>query len=200
MKTKTKGTQQPPRQSEPSHLHETAPSENPEHGYSDALSTTTREERRNLLISNVVIAAFVWGSLIPTKVEALGISLESSERLYLLILMFGVNLYFLVAFWLYSRVDERVWLISYGEAEAKMWKAYSPANQNPEQKGRAFKLGGSSNDLPEEFDADPEIFFRAWKTGQRVYHHRLTFDIYFPIALTILIWIACITKLIVRGT
>lgn len=169
---------------------------NPERGYEDPLSEITRKERRNLLISNVGLVAMIWGSLVPTKIAAFGIDLVSSERYSLVAILFAVSCYFLTAFWFYARVDERVWYLALVDAESKMFRAYS---RPPDESSYSLSLGGDSDLVPQYENLDPEVFFLAWKRSQNVYHHRRFFDIDFPIALTFLVWVACIIKLVWRG-
>lgn len=71
----------------------------------DPLSEVTRRERRLLLIVDVVLLAIVLGNLVPTQVQALGISVSKAERGSLLLLLMSVDLYLLVAFWIYGRAD-----------------------------------------------------------------------------------------------
>jgi hypothetical protein len=174
---------------------EKSQSTNPEKGYEDPLSQVSRSERRNLLISDVTLVALVWGSLVPTKIAALGIDLIPSERYSLIIIVFAISFYFLLAFWCYARVDERVWMIALAEAESAMFEAYS----KPDDSSKGLILGGSSDYVPEREHFEPEVFFLAWKKSQNVYHYRRLFDIDFPIAITFLVWAACIGKLIFRG-
>ena len=174
---------------------------NPEQGYGDPLADVTRKERRNLLISDAVLIAVIWGSLVPTKIDALGIDLVSSERYSLIVMLFAVSFYFLVAFWLYARVDKRVWEIAYGTAESKMFEAYSKPPDGSQSGGMMF-LGGPSDYVPEHHQPTQiqlEAFFIAWKKCQDVYHDRRLFDIHFPIVLTFVVWLACAIRLLWRG-
>lgn len=71
----------------------------------DALSPSTRDKRRLLLIvSTLSLVAIILG-LFPTKIEALGIVIEGKNQKDLLILLALVNLYALVGFLLYAWAD-----------------------------------------------------------------------------------------------
>lgn len=166
-----------------------------EHGYDDALTDVTRAERRMLLATNAALVMLIWGSLVPTKIAAFGVELAAPGRYTIIVVAFAINLYFLAAFWLYARVDDRVWHLAYVEAESRTWEAFS--KPDPEGKGGAITMGGDAP--PEERHFDPEIFFRAWKISQKVYFRRRWFDIQMPIVLTALVWVGCCAKLFVNG-
>lgn len=71
----------------------------------DALSPSTRGKRRLLLVvSTVSLVAIILG-LFPTKIEALGIAIESKNQRDLLSLLGLVNVYALVGFLLYGWSD-----------------------------------------------------------------------------------------------
>lgn len=71
----------------------------------DPLSTTTRAERRSLLVSSVVLVALTWGGLVPTRVEALGMEIHDVNATVLVATAFVVTAHFLVAFIFYYRAD-----------------------------------------------------------------------------------------------
>lgn len=71
----------------------------------DALSPAARGKRRLLLVvSTVSLVAIILG-LFPTKIEALGIAIESKNQRDLLSLLGLVNLYALIGFLLYAWAD-----------------------------------------------------------------------------------------------
>lgn len=71
----------------------------------DALSPSTRGKRRLLLVvSTIALVAVILG-IFPTKIEALGISIESKDQKNLLILLALVNIYAILGFTLYSWAD-----------------------------------------------------------------------------------------------
>jgi hypothetical protein len=71
----------------------------------DSLSASTRAKRRLLLIvSTVALVAVILG-IFPTKIEALGIAIETKDQRNLLILLALVNCYAIVGFILYSWAD-----------------------------------------------------------------------------------------------
>jgi hypothetical protein len=71
----------------------------------DSLSPSTRDKRRLLLIvSTIALVAIILG-LFPTKIEALGIAIESKNQKDLLILLALVNAYAWIGFILYAWAD-----------------------------------------------------------------------------------------------
>ncbi len=71
----------------------------------DALSPATRGKRRLLLVmSTVSLIAIILG-LFPTKIEALGIAIESKNQRDLLVLLGLVNAYAIIGFVLYAWAD-----------------------------------------------------------------------------------------------
>jgi len=71
----------------------------------DPLSTTTRAERRWLLVSSVVLVALTWGGLVPTRVDAFGMEIPTVNARVLVWLTCVVTAYFLAAFIFYYRAD-----------------------------------------------------------------------------------------------
>lgn len=71
----------------------------------DALNISTRGKRRLLLvISTVSLVAIILG-IFPTKIQALGIDIETKNQRDLFILLGAVNLYALIGFILYAWAD-----------------------------------------------------------------------------------------------
>ena len=71
----------------------------------DALSPATRGKRRLLLVASTVSLVAIILGLFPTKIEALGIAIESKNQRDLLVLLGLVNLYALIGFLLYAWAD-----------------------------------------------------------------------------------------------
>lgn len=72
---------------------------------SDPLSLPTRSKRRLLMIASTISLVAVLLGLFPTKIEALGIAIESKNQHDLLLLLFVVNSYALLGFLLYAISD-----------------------------------------------------------------------------------------------
>ena len=77
------------------------------HLRTDHLSPYARAQHRNLLVAASV--AFLFVILDPTKISALGVTVESSERRWLLFLLLLAVFYFEFAFFAASRADYHVW-------------------------------------------------------------------------------------------
>lgn len=77
------------------------------HLRTDHLSPYARAQHRNLLITASVGLLFV--ILEPKEISALGVTLESSERSWLLSILLAAIVYFEFAFFAASRADYHVW-------------------------------------------------------------------------------------------
>ena len=71
----------------------------------DALSPATRGKRRVLLVASTISLVAIILGLFPTKIEALGIAIESKNQRDLLLLLALVNVYSLIGFLLYAWAD-----------------------------------------------------------------------------------------------
>jgi hypothetical protein len=83
----------------------------------DPLREVTRSERRNALAMGVILLATVFGGLVPKTITTLGITLTSENRQALVLLMIGLELYFIFAFWVYARADTKEWQRAVEEQE-----------------------------------------------------------------------------------
>ena len=73
----------------------------------DPLSEVTRRERKVLLLASLMAFAISVGGLVPTEIEALGITLSQTQRDAMLVLVSLSILYLLAGFWIYSLADLR---------------------------------------------------------------------------------------------
>ena len=60
---------------------------------SDNLGPSTRSKRKLLLVASTISLVVVILGIFPTKIDALGITLESHDKVDLLLLLFAVNAY-----------------------------------------------------------------------------------------------------------
>jgi len=72
---------------------------------SDSLSTTTRAERKGLLVASTTLVLLSWGGLAPTKVAAFGLEIGAVKTVLLVAVAWAVTAYFLMAFVFYHRAD-----------------------------------------------------------------------------------------------
>lgn len=86
---------------------------NPSSFLEDPLSTITREERRNLLISCVITALVSHAGLLPTEISALGIKITSPEQSVFILVLAAVVFYFSFAFLIYGITDLFIWRRKY---------------------------------------------------------------------------------------
>jgi hypothetical protein len=73
----------------------------------DPLSPYARAQHRNLLIASSV--GFLFLVLKPERISALGISIESSKRGWILFILLAAVIYFEFAFFAASRADYHLW-------------------------------------------------------------------------------------------
>jgi hypothetical protein len=175
---------------------------------SDPLSSVARAERRGLMVMNVVLAAMVYGGVVPTEMDALGLKATQLNPMLLLILAYAVTAYFAVAFSIYAAADVRAWrqdLLAQRDVQIER------TMKEVEELGRAklyqvMRKTASDEGWPEEviekatervieqqYDAPDSDFRiqmrkkllpRLWKRHVRPYERRMQFEIYVPPALT----------------
>lgn len=75
----------------------------------DPISDVTRRERKVLLGVSLLQMLIVLGGLLPTKIQTFGIILSGNEIIRLLLILCGVQVYFIIAFWIYSTADLKAW-------------------------------------------------------------------------------------------
>ena len=71
----------------------------------DGLGTSTRAKRRLLLVASTISLVVVILGITPTRIDALGVTLEGRDQRDLLLLLLIVNLYALVGFFIYAWAD-----------------------------------------------------------------------------------------------
>jgi len=75
----------------------------------DPLSEITRKERKALLVIATLAIAIVKAGLLPTRIKAIGIELETIDQIVLLKLLSFIVMYFLVGFIIYGSGDFIYW-------------------------------------------------------------------------------------------
>ena len=75
----------------------------------DQLKSTTRKDRRSLLLSSTIGIIFVKTGLIPSKIEAYGIVITESERSNLFTILILIIFYFFITFIVRSTYDIMNW-------------------------------------------------------------------------------------------
>jgi hypothetical protein len=66
--------------------------------FTDALSTTTRAERKYLLVASAALVLLSWGGLAPTKISAMGLELGAVNTVLLVVVAWLATAYFFLAF------------------------------------------------------------------------------------------------------
>ncbi|KJY79289.1 hypothetical protein TW78_00885 [Vibrio coralliilyticus] len=83
-----------------------------QHRVEDPLSEVTRKVRRNLIATVAVIFLMIYGNLMPTKVDSLGISFTDKDHAVLFTVLFLTLAYWLSSFVIYSSSDFLKWKIA----------------------------------------------------------------------------------------
>jgi len=65
----------------------------------------TRKARRNLLLSSGISLLLIKGQLVPTKISALGISIEQIQRETIFQALIAVTVYYFLKFYIYAFLD-----------------------------------------------------------------------------------------------
>ena len=95
----------------------------------DPLAEITRKERKALLVIATIAIAIVEAGLLPTRINAFGIELETIDQVVLLKLLSFIVMYFLIGFIVYGSADfiywrsERLKELQTELAEEVDWKA-----------------------------------------------------------------------------
>ncbi|KPA51999.1 hypothetical protein VT25_18165 [Photobacterium leiognathi subsp. mandapamensis] len=83
-----------------------------QHRVEDPLSEVTRKVRRNLIATVAVVFLIVYGNLMPTKVDSLGIKFTDTDHAVLFTVLFLTLVYWLSSFVIYSSSDFLKWKIA----------------------------------------------------------------------------------------
>lgn len=70
-----------------------------------SLTEPTRKARRNLLLSSGISLVLIKGQLVPTKISALGISVDQIQRDTIFQTLLILVIYYFVKFYVYSFID-----------------------------------------------------------------------------------------------
>lgn len=112
---------------------------------SDPLSEVTRKERRMLLGVSMLGIFFVKAGILPTKISALGVDLQSSDQNSFLYLMCLVLVYFMIAFFIYAMSDFVVWRKAVMNAEISSYKQEMEERDNYPQHPYDIEMEGVIN-------------------------------------------------------
>lgn len=86
---------------------------NPSAFLADALSETTRKEKRNLLVASAIGTMVATTGLVPTQLSTLGIQFSAPEQRAFITLLLTAVIYFTLVFGAYSLADFFVWRKKY---------------------------------------------------------------------------------------
>ena len=87
-----------------------------EMNFLDFLSPITRQERKALLAVSALGILISYTGLIPTRISALGVDFEKTDRRALLAMLALTIVYFLLTFCIYAMADFVAWRAAYNRA------------------------------------------------------------------------------------
>ncbi len=140
------------------------------------LSEITRKERKFLLLFNVIGLLIIYAGIIPTKINALGITFESNDKKAIIRVFSFIIIYFLTAFVIYAWSDFISWRL------ALLRDLQDDFEKNYEK----------------SVDIDSEILFNQYKNKWRILSSptskiRALFEFIFPIVISIFTVITLLT-------
>ena len=135
----------------------------------DPYSAVTRNERKWVLIINLILFAMVYGRLSPAKISAFGIELKETSLRVLIGLLTAMAYYFLAGFLLYAAADRRAW-----DAERRDVEAQQLADAKLEQPTLDYEDGHAKW---------KEDRFAGRSEGRSTYLLRSYFDFWLPVVL-----------------
>jgi hypothetical protein len=171
----------------------------------DPFSAVTRSMRKATLITNLVLFAVVWGDLTPSKIETLGVTIETTNRHYLLGLMVAAALYFWAAFLFYACADLAAWN---AEFESALEASEETIDERVEkilfEREPRMVLGAMSDERWHELVRDDvkrrrEFYNHLWSTSQGrfgAFNKRRMFDWYVPLGVGLFNPIVCVARLV----
>lgn len=145
----------------------------------DPLREVTRGERRWLLTVGLILLAVVYGNLVPKEINALGVTLTQTERTSLVIIMLAVELYYMVAFWIYAKADIAEWSHLFSEQDEVVRRNISRFYHRSQH---GSGLVGNSGLDQETIAFATKVYGQPWKAAAQWYKRRILFDYWFPLA------------------
>ena len=174
------------------------------------LSDTTRRDRTALLASNIVLFLAAQGGVVPSKIAAWGLEAGQIKGWAFLFVLYGLVLYFLVAFALSAWADYRVWQTRMTFLKSKMFTPWETEGATEWDEGQVrkliLKIPGSEALSPEDFELEvtkmsasikqrmKELIDLVWKRYAPPFTRRMYFDVWVPIGIAIVNGIAAIIR------
>lgn len=150
----------------------------------DPLSDVSRRERRTLLTACTISLAISLGGLVPEKIDAFGITVNTTQAQNLYYLMAAVLLYLVIAFWVYSWADLKSREIEIKKAQALI----QPEIDQIQTDLKAFKVDASNVMTVMQDPRFREHMRRVdemklAKLAMRAYRFRRILDVELPIVI-----------------
>jgi hypothetical protein len=121
----------------------------------EPITDTTRKVRRELLISSAVGIVVVYAGLVPTKIDALGITLSPSNQASFRYVIAAVVLYFMVTFIIYVSSEIIAWGTLYKELELDNFLESASKNlEAAQERVEAASAGLKKADSTEPIDQE----------------------------------------------
>jgi hypothetical protein len=171
----------------------------PEAELAQSLSEVTRKDRAALMAANVILFAAVQGGMLPSKLEAWGLSNGAINRTAFFWLLYMIVGYFLCAFSVYAWADWKVWKLRIAFldhkrhapiAEARRFHDSADAESlfaDPDVQAQTVAEVQSRLDALGTKVAKWEAWReRAWPRHIAPYRARMGFDVVVPVAVTFL--------------
>ena len=152
----------------------------------DPLRSVTRNERRALLLVCLLLLTIVYGDLVPQKIDAFGVTLTEFNRRSLVIILAGVAVYYLFAFWLYAKADIAEWTDHFRQQVSNVEVNILNFRQLAVERNLSTKE-------PELSNFANELYAKPWNEAAVWYNRRMRFEYWFPINFA---WITLVAALL----
>jgi len=156
------------------------------------LRDVTRIKRRSLLIATVIGMAVSAVGLVPTKIEAIGITFSPSNLRNLLLLIVGIIIYYLCGYLIYYRSDYKAWEMKLDiEVRSERMQASDDEILRPEREAR---FQSAETDLSRRAELyrvliDKEISERLRvkkQQAKRISIYKRLYDFWLPLIASVL--------------
>jgi hypothetical protein len=170
----------------------------------DILSEVTRKKRRSLLIAAIVGIAMSVVGLVPTKIEAIGLTFSPSNLSHLLILVAAIIAYYLYGYLIYYRSDYKAWELKLEiEVRAERMQASDDEVMRPEREARYQSANADLSVRAEHYRVliGKEISERLKvkkQQAKRISTYKRLYDFWLPLIVSVLTVISLLYKALIE--
>jgi hypothetical protein len=154
----------------------------------NSLSELSRRERKYLLMTSAIGVFVSWAGVVPTKISALGIELNSSEQKAFLLMLACIVTYFLLAFVIYGFKDFIEWRITYHSHRRNQTRKHLIAIHEFEEQ-----------DHPDGLEQEVDKRLKHIRWPHRAKRPVIWLNIFFEFAFPILVSLFSIASLVTYG-